>query len=399
MAIQLRRGTNAQWEALKGNIVVGELATTTDTERAFLGTGNGTYFEMANIDLIGDEFDSSATYAEGDVCIYQGKLYQFTSAHNGAWTGSDVEQISLASTIDGTGDGLTDEIKQALLQIASKVAYIDADGQTYYDALYDALYPPTDLVSISAVYTQSGTVYDTDSLDSLKADLVVTATYSDSTTETVPSTDYTLSGTLTVGTSTITVAYGGKTTTFTVAVTHYDTSLYNWDFTQSLVDSKQSAEITLGTGWSQDSNGLKATNSTTLLQAATIDLTTMGQFTIELDITSFAVGGNGNWPAIFFSYQANQLEGVMWRISSALWAIRDFTNTYYDISGTTLDMFTGKTMKLQVDFDISNTYKLYADDVLVHTQSVSIYGKRSAIIGMRGYNALYTGLRIYEGLV
>lgn len=78
------------------------------------------------------------------------------------------------------------------------------------------MYPPVPLASISAVYTQSGTVYDTDSLDSLKSDLVVTATYEDSTTETV--TDYTLSGTLAVGTSTITVAYGGKTTTFTVTV-------------------------------------------------------------------------------------------------------------------------------------------------------------------------------------
>lgn len=75
------------------------------------------------------------------------------------------------------------------------------------------------LSSISAVYTQSGTVYDTDSLDSLKADLVVTATWSDSSTTTVDSADYTLSGTLTAGTSTVTVSYGGKTTTFSVTVT------------------------------------------------------------------------------------------------------------------------------------------------------------------------------------
>lgn len=75
------------------------------------------------------------------------------------------------------------------------------------------------LESISAVYTQSGTVYDTDSLDSLKADLVVTATYSDTSTTTVPSTDYTLSGTLAVGTSTITVVYHGQTDTFSVTVT------------------------------------------------------------------------------------------------------------------------------------------------------------------------------------
>lgn len=74
------------------------------------------------------------------------------------------------------------------------------------------------LTSISAVYTQSGTVYDTDSLDSLKNDLVVTATWSDSSTSTVASTDYALSGTLTAGTSTITVTYGSKTTTFNVTV-------------------------------------------------------------------------------------------------------------------------------------------------------------------------------------
>ena len=73
-----------------------------------------------------------------------------------------------------------------------------------------------ELVSISAVYTQSGTVYDTDSLNSLKSDLVVTALYSDASTATISA--YTLSGTLTAGTSTITVAYSGKTTTFNVTV-------------------------------------------------------------------------------------------------------------------------------------------------------------------------------------
>ena len=77
--------------------------------------------------------------------------------------------------------------------------------------------------SISAVYTQSGTVHETDSLDSLKADLVVTATFSDSTTGVIDAADYTLSGTLTVGTSTITVSYGGKTATFNVTVTQSST--------------------------------------------------------------------------------------------------------------------------------------------------------------------------------
>ena len=196
----------------------------------------------------------------------------------------------------GGGSGLTDDVKTALLQIAQKVAYIDAHGQDYYDDLYDALYNDTTrsvllvlshvsssntqstveagdsytttltastnytinsvsvtmggvdvtsttyssgtitipsvtgnivitatavlaATSITATYTQSGTVYNTDSLDSLKSDLVVTANYSGGTTATISSTDYTLSGTLAVGTSTVTVTYAGLTTTFSVTVT------------------------------------------------------------------------------------------------------------------------------------------------------------------------------------
>lgn len=113
--------------------------------------------------------------------------------------------------------------------------------------------------SISAVYTQSGTVYDTDSLDSLKSDLVVTATFMDSTTGVIAAADYTLSGTLTEGTSTITVSYGGKTTTFNVMVTHVEVGLLHyWNFTTgSLVDTVdgetlavigENTTITSGTG-------------------------------------------------------------------------------------------------------------------------------------------------------
>ena len=154
-------------------------------------------------------------------------------------------------TNGASGQGVSEDLKVALLQIAQKVAYIDEDGQDYYDALYDALYPPAPpatLVSISAVYTQSGTVYDTDTLDSLKADLVVTAHYDDSTSAVV--TTYTLSGTLTAGTSTITVSYSGKTTTFTVTVTANplpyvsDGLIHMWDGIENTHNGHDSATST-----------------------------------------------------------------------------------------------------------------------------------------------------------
>ena len=117
----------------------------------------------------------------------------------------------------GSLSPLSPAVKAALLQIAEKVAYIDEHGEDYYDAL-DAALNAKALLSITAVYTQSGTVYDTDSLDSLKADLVVTAYYDDGTSAVIPS-GYTLSGDLYNTVSTITVTYSGKTTTFDVNVT------------------------------------------------------------------------------------------------------------------------------------------------------------------------------------
>lgn len=142
--------------------------------------------------------------------------YSDSTTYPSGSVGAEVSDLKSAIS----GGVLTPAIKAALLQLAEKVAYIDNQGQDYYQDLCDALYPLAELVSISAVFTQGQTVvYDTDSLDSLKSMLVVTATYEDSSTRTVPSSAYTLSGTLTVGTSTITASYGGKTDTFTVTVT------------------------------------------------------------------------------------------------------------------------------------------------------------------------------------
>lgn len=71
------------------------------------------------------------------------------------------------------------------------------------------------LESISAVYS-GGNVEVDSAIDNLKASLVVTAHYTDSSTQTIANEDYTLSGTIAEGENTITVSYDGKTTTFTV---------------------------------------------------------------------------------------------------------------------------------------------------------------------------------------
>ena len=127
---------------------------------------------------------------------------------------------------------LSEGIKAALMNVASHIGlWTDGDGQQYIQDLYDALYAETDIVYIEAVFTQGTTViYDTTPLNDLKAYLTVTGYYNDGTSKEIR--DYSLSGTLTPGSSTITVTKGSKTTTFTVIVTAFWT--YEWDYTKGL---------------------------------------------------------------------------------------------------------------------------------------------------------------------
>lgn len=134
------------------------------------------------------------------------------------------EDISSLKSDFANIDGFTLEIKSALMDVVEHIgAWSDGNAQTYIQNLRDALYPsepPTELVSISAVFTQGDhTIYNTDALGTLKQYLVVTAHYDDSSTAIVASADYTLSGTLTERASTITVSYGGYTDSFVVTVT------------------------------------------------------------------------------------------------------------------------------------------------------------------------------------
>lgn len=116
-----------------------------------------------------------------------------------------------------TDAGLSDEAKIAILECFQNTAWEGTDGIDYYNRLYSALFGTRTLDSITAVYTQTDLVLTTDTLESLRKNLVVTAHYSNGGDYVVSL--YELSGTLTKGESTITAIYAGKSTTFTVNVT------------------------------------------------------------------------------------------------------------------------------------------------------------------------------------
>lgn len=341
--------------------------------------------------------------------------YTFCIIVEPSTTGLPVEQlgydiydlIAAAETLRGTG--LTDDIKSALLDCFEHVAWTDEHGQDYVDALEAALYPPAELVSISAVYTQSGTVYTTDSLDDLKSDLVVTAVYSDSTTQTV--TNYTLSGALSVGTSTVTVSYGGKTTTFSVNVTH-DTRLpllYNWDFTQSLMDSVGGTFATLShynqTDPTRDSNGLSFTESGQCCDLGAIFAVNR---IFEIDFAGCSLPtSTGNHVRSFMVGNTDETTNGVVLFRDTRWTVYNnawWSGSYSVPSDSLYTYFANKTVKLAVDAD--GYIEMFVDDVSLGKSggtgftgnNLHLYlgNKDSAGAGGNFYNVTITGVRVYN---
>lgn len=134
---------------------------------------------------------------------------------------------------NATGAGLTTAQINALDGMFKVCAFTKPDVSAEYNAFKTAFgigggeepdipdvpdepdVPEKTLTSISATYS-GGSVTAGTAVNDLTG-IVVTAHYSDGTSETV--TGYTLSGTIAEGSNTINVSYGGKTTTFVVTGT------------------------------------------------------------------------------------------------------------------------------------------------------------------------------------
>lgn len=176
---------------------------------------------------------------------------------------------------------ITEDVKVALLDCFEHVAWIDEHGQDYYDALEAALYPDTGLVSISAVFTQgSAVIYPSTPLNDLKAYLVVTGYYNDGTSKTI--TDYSLSGILEVGTSTITVTKEGKTDTFDVVVS----SSY-WDY------EWYASSRTLPEGMTSDGYDFTTESGAMLAETPNLDFDFIGNCELEVEMKAHVESSSG----------------------------------------------------------------------------------------------------------
>lgn len=148
------------------------------------------------------------------------------------------EVDELNERINNLDPGLSDDAKTALLNCFAHVAWVDDHGQDYYDALEEALY--ADQYPMITVVYAPGThvVYTDDTLDSLKPYLTVTYyETSESTGSTISSDDYSLLGTLSEGSNTISVLYQNLHASVSVnnVVDFYN--IYEWSMSNGLLIS------------------------------------------------------------------------------------------------------------------------------------------------------------------
>lgn len=80
----------------------------------------------ADLPVIAPEFDAeTGVYAVGDLVMYQGKLYEFTTAHEtaGDWNSTEVTEKTVSDEIDSLKSGLTNH---AFTEIEINSGNIDA---------------------------------------------------------------------------------------------------------------------------------------------------------------------------------------------------------------------------------------------------------------------------------
>ena len=132
---------------------------------------------------------------------------EYGKPYSVSFEGEPLDTISISAFMGGVNIGETIdkyEYNKATIIVPSVTGSLQIEAtRTRY------------IVRINATYTQSSEVHTNTNLESLRNDLVVKGGLG----EIVELTDYTLSGTLEVGTSTITVNFYGVTDTFTVEVT------------------------------------------------------------------------------------------------------------------------------------------------------------------------------------
>lgn len=127
MAIQIRRGTNSNWESNYSNIVSGEPAITTDSERFLVGTSVGAFAEFSNMNELAEPYDVASSYIVGQTCNYKGQIYVCLSPTSGTWDSTKWNAVTLSESVLSTDD---------YLELANLMASAYSTSATYFEGQF-----------------------------------------------------------------------------------------------------------------------------------------------------------------------------------------------------------------------------------------------------------------------
>ena len=216
--------------------VANTAADMTDTSLIYVYAGSETGYTNGNwysYNTTTNQWESGGQYQSTVPRIDQ-TLTVHGAAADSAKVGQEISdlksQISSLSSIPR-------EVKLAMDTLFSKIAVKDDDTYSSEYGTIHAWATAINVLSISAVFDQGDNEFYLDTtLEDLKQYLTVTASYDDGTSGVVST--YTLSGELSAGNNTVTVEYGGKSTTFTITV------INGWNVTPNLTTATKGRSST-----------------------------------------------------------------------------------------------------------------------------------------------------------
>ena len=263
-------------------------------------------------------------------------------------------QISLLS-------GVPTAVKNALDTLLQNVAFKNTDVYTDELAVVHNWATAVNLISISAVYTQNRAVMETETLDSLKTDLVVTAHYDNGTSEAI--TNYILVGTLVEGTSQITVNYDGKSTAFSVIVTA-------WTLKWSYIDG-DFPYVTAPNDWTDISQYTSGQTEITFVPNEGVRYYAL-QGGFGVTPKNYTVTNKGIMEVVANFEALNDFSSIRATLSDSSCIIGFLTKAGVRINGSTYDPIAGTSIATGIDYTLrvvrnGSTGEVYVDGRKVWT--------------------------------
>ena len=337
---------------------------------------------------IADFWNSTTSYNPGDYCIYSNSLYKCLDSTTGAWDSIKWEQVNVMSQIRSGGGGISADIIAAAFD--STASYSSGDYVMYNDEFYkcstatsgtwdSSNWILTDVgselelggggstISINPTYTSGIKIADYE-IDGAASTLYIPSSGGSGSTVTITPTlstgfkiaEYTIDG---VGGDLYAPEGGGGSTL-----------IADYDFTATtnpLIDKVRGLAATLSTsGATQSSAGVTISSSGGYIQLP-IELLKYGRrFEIEIgDMTASLNYQHGR----FFMYGTSiQMDkGFIYR-STGKWAVYSAKGWQEPPAGELTDDELFKNSKLTIEIDDDGFWKIYKDDTLLFSPSLSL---------------------------